>query len=98
MDRLDIRMEVVEKATDKQWHYLEEQGKQINESLSQNRILIERLGVCKDDLIDLKNDGVVLDRRVTVNEHFRIKWAAVMAVGVIVGTIGAHLLTHWLGW
>ena len=98
MDRLDIRMEVVEKATDKQWHYLEEQGKQINESLSQNKLLIERLGVCKEDLIELKNDGDIQDGRITVNEHFRIKWAAVITVGVVLGTFGGTLLAAWLGW
>jgi len=98
LDRLGIQMEITEKATDKQWDRLEEQGKQIAEALAQNRVMLERvenmgktMSLC---VMDLKKADILLSDRVTVNEYFRIKWAAVVGVGILLMTLAANLIAR----
>ena len=107
-ERMELRMEIEEKTTRLQWDRIEELGKQINEALNQNGILIERLGgfkaymdrqeeFMKQCLVDLKLADQQLSDRITLNEHFRIKWAAAVGIGILVITLGTNLLTQiWL--
>jgi len=107
-EKMELRMEIEEKTTRLQWDRIEELGKQINEALYQNGILIERLGgfktymerqeeFMKQCVVDLKLADQRLGDRITLNEHFRIKWVAAVGVGILVITLGTNLLTQiWL--